>query len=390
MAAEYELVDTAEGFSRAASVLARGRGPFAIDTERASSFRYDDRAFLVQIYRRDAGTFLFAPEGLRDEFSAAVGPVVTRQSWILHAASEDLPSLGWLRLFPGELFDTELAGRLAGFSRPNLAAMVQEFCGVELAKGHGREDWSRRPLPEGWLEYAALDVAYLNLLAEAQAELLDAQGKLEWLEAECEHLVSTHADDSIPTPRSWRDTKGIGKLRTARSLHIARTIWEHRERQARETDTAPGALLPNRALVELAQTAPTARRDAVRTRGVRRVFDPWPALVDAYHASPASYPDPRSYTGETPGKTLWQREAPTSYAHLQAIRQNIAERADKITIHASDMLAPALLRAVVWEATTESGVWSTHRIAVALQRRGARMWQIALTAPLIAAQLNSD
>ena len=73
---EYELVATPVGFGQAAEALASGRGPFAIDTERASAFRYDDRAFLIQINRRDVGTFLFAPEGHRDALTAELGPVV--------------------------------------------------------------------------------------------------------------------------------------------------------------------------------------------------------------------------------------------------------------------------------------------------------------------------
>ena len=71
--------------------------------------------------------------------------------WIVHAAPEDLPSLADLGLHPGRLFDTALAGRIAGYNKPNLGAMVKEFCGVELEKSHGRENWSAVPLPEDGL-----------------------------------------------------------------------------------------------------------------------------------------------------------------------------------------------------------------------------------------------
>ena len=190
----YTLATTPAGYRRAAETLAAGRGPFAIDTERASAYRYDDRAFVVQIYRRDAGTFLLAPEGHREEFESILAPVVGGGDWIVHAAPEDLPSLSELGLYPGTLFDTALAGRIAGFDKPNLAAMVEEFCGVTLEKGHGREDWSEVPLPDEWLDYAAEDVIYLNDLAEAQAELLADTDKLAIADEEFAFIVAEYAE----------------------------------------------------------------------------------------------------------------------------------------------------------------------------------------------------
>src|SRR5699024_10243717 len=121
------LLTTPAQFEAAADVLAGGSGPFAIDTERASGFRYDDRAFLIQIRRRGAGTLLFDPESRSPELSRSLGPVLNGQEWIIHAAATDLPSLAWLDLRPGTLFDTELAGRLAGFELVNLAAMVEQI-----------------------------------------------------------------------------------------------------------------------------------------------------------------------------------------------------------------------------------------------------------------------
>ena len=75
------------------------------------------------------------------------------------------------------LYDTELAGRLAGFDRVNLAAMVQRLLGLGLAKGHGAADWSKRPLPDAWLNYAALDVEVLVELRDAIAGVLAEQHK---------------------------------------------------------------------------------------------------------------------------------------------------------------------------------------------------------------------
>lgn len=130
----YSFADTPDSYRAAANTLAAGRGPFAIDTERASAFRYDDRAFLVQIHRRDAGTFLIAPEGKRDDVKAIFAPIINEREWVLHAAAEDLESLGLLGLHPKTVFDTELAARLCGFQRPNLKAVVHQVLNVELEK----------------------------------------------------------------------------------------------------------------------------------------------------------------------------------------------------------------------------------------------------------------
>ena len=153
-----ELADTPSSIRAAADRLAGGIGPIAVDTERASGFRYDDRAFLLQLRRARAGTVLIDPEGRRDLVTAELAPVLNSEEWVLHAAASDLPSLAMLGLHPSRLFDTELAGRLAGFEKVNLAAMIHEVFDYELAKGHGAEDWSTRPLPGAWLNYAALDV----------------------------------------------------------------------------------------------------------------------------------------------------------------------------------------------------------------------------------------
>ena len=182
------VLSTPADFSAAATALAAGQGPVAIDTERASGFRYDDRAFLVQIRRRDVGTLLLDPEGVRPAFTQAFAPVLNGLDWIIHAAPSDLPSLAWLGLYPGTLFDTELAGRLAGFDHVNLAAMTEMLLDVHLAKGHGAEDWSQRPLPADWLAYAALDVELLLELGDTMAEVLDAQGKLDWATQEFDHI----------------------------------------------------------------------------------------------------------------------------------------------------------------------------------------------------------
>lgn len=387
---DYRLVDTPAAFREAASALAHGRGPFAVDTERASSFRYGDRAFLVQVARRGAGTFLIAPEGHRDEVREIFAPVLGGQEWIIHAAGEDLRSLALLGLHPGILFDTELASRIVGHDRPNLAAMVERFVGVELEKGHGHEDWSRTPLPKSWQDYAALDVEYLHELAEALTEVLDAQGKLRWAFEEFAHLVAIYSKAPRPE-KSWRDMKGLSSLRDQSGLQIARELWHAREEISQQRDIAPGRLLPNRALLDIALSEPDSPHGLTRavggkgmpSRDVRR----WLGVVErALAADPATWPrrrDPRA--NATPSKSGWERHYPESWKMLQLCREDIAASAQDLDIRPDILLTPAILRETVWNAPDSGPAWDTHQAAAALKKAGARPWQVHLTAPILAA-----
>ncbi len=162
-----------------------------MDAERASGFRYSNRAYLIQIRRAGAGTVLIDPVSHGGDPLTVLRPVadvLAEDEWILHAADQDLPCLAEVGMRPPALYDTELAGRLAGFDRVNLAAMAQRLLGLGLAKGHGAADWSKRPLPSAWLNYAALDVEVLIELRDAIAAVLAEQGKTAWAAEEFDYL----------------------------------------------------------------------------------------------------------------------------------------------------------------------------------------------------------
>ncbi|WP_418607050.1 ribonuclease D [Georgenia sp. SUBG003] len=172
-------VTASEGaLADATARLAAAGGPLAVDAERASGFRYGQRAYLVQLRRPGAGTVLLDPVALPDLDPLAA--VVNRAEWVLHAADQDLPCLRELGLTPPALFDTELASRLLGRAHVGLAAVVAENLGYALAKEHSAADWSTRPLPDPWLRYAALDVELLVELREVLTAQLEEAGKLRW------------------------------------------------------------------------------------------------------------------------------------------------------------------------------------------------------------------
>ncbi|MDO5511991.1 HRDC domain-containing protein [Corynebacterium sp.] len=382
------VLSTPADFASAASALAAGQGPWAIDTERASGFRYDDRAFLVQIRRRDVGTLLLDPEGSRAEFTRALAPVINGQDWIIHAAASDLPSLAWLGLYPGTLFDTELAGRLAGFDHVNLASMIEMLFDVHLAKGHGAEDWSQRPLPENWLAYAALDVELLLELGETMAEILDTQGKLDWASQEFEHIRRTHADITGPTEAMWRDMKGVSSLTRPEQLAVARELWMTRESIAVADDRAVSRILPTKALIEVARTLPRTGRDLARVKGFparrRQAVRFWGEVVDrALTSDPRTWPARIRSPRGLPSRQTWSHEFPESFARYSAARELLDELSADLAIPAENILKPATLRAVSWEATSGQETRSPLEVPDMLRAHQARDWQIELTAPVL-------
>ncbi|HEY4557198.1 MAG TPA: ribonuclease D, partial [Enteractinococcus sp.] len=137
------VIDTEAQLHHAAEKLRAGSGPVAVDTERASGYRYGQRAFLIQLKREGDTIWLIDPEALDD--LQPIQDALSGVEWILHAAIQDLPSLGQAGLWPDRLFDTELAGRLLGYHRVSLSALLEYKLNITLAKEHSAADWSIRP-----------------------------------------------------------------------------------------------------------------------------------------------------------------------------------------------------------------------------------------------------
>lgn len=380
-----QVFSTPDSFQEAADALSAGQGPFAIDTERASGFRYDDRAFLLQIRRRGVGTFLLDPEDHRPELTAALAPVLNGKDWIIHAAASDLPSLAWLGLYPGTLFDTELAGRLAGFDHVNLAAMTEELFDVRLAKGHGAEDWSQRPLPDGWLAYAALDVELLLELGDTMAEILDNQGKLDWASQEFEYIRATHSGITAPAELTWRSVRGVSTLTRPEQLAVARELWMTRESMAVAEDRAVSRILPNKVLVEIARIVPRNSHELARVRGFRRsTAQFWGEVIQrARDSDPHTWPARERPPRGLPSRQSWASDFPESWERLNTARTLLDELSAELDIPTENILRPVTMRTVAWAATAGREIRSPLELADVLRHHHARNWQIELTSPIL-------
>ncbi|MBW0131106.1 HRDC domain-containing protein [Pseudonocardia oceani] len=363
-----------------AEAFAAGSGPIAVDAERASGFRYSQRAYLVQLRRAGAGTALVDPIPLGSDLSD-LAPALTGPEWVLHAASQDLACLAETGLAPSRLFDTELAGRLAGLPRVGLGPMVENLLGLALEKGHGAADWSRRPLPQDWLVYAALDVEVLVELRDVLTGMLDEQGKLDWAHQEFEAVRT--AGPPAPRAEPWRRTSGIHKLRKPRQLAAVRALWEARDRLAAERDIAPGRVLPDAAIVDAAVTAPDSAgalsaMAVFRGRSQRRMTAYWwSALAAAERLDPADLPRPTAPTEGPPPVARWADRDPDAAARLTAARAAVAEVGAERTVPVENLLQPDLLRRLCWTPPEDGDV------AGFLRKGGAREWQIALLTPAL-------
>lgn len=375
--------------ARAAKFLASGSGAFAVDAERASGFRYSNRAYLVQIRRADAGTVLIDPVshgGDPLEVLAPLAEVLASDQWVLHAADQDLPCLAEIGLHPPSLYDTELAGRLANFDRVNLAAMVQRLLGLQLTKGHGAADWSKRPLPPEWLNYAALDVEVLIELRDAIAALLAEQGKSDWAAQEFEYLRTAEA--TVTRRDRWRRTSGIHKVRDPRTLALVRELWTTRDQIARRRDIAPGRILPDSAIISAATTNPDTVDKLVALpifggSKQRRSAQVWlDALERGRVGDP---PDAQEPSSGPPPASRWARRKPEAAVRLEAARAALTELSQQVSVPAENILSPDIVRRLCWDWQPADD--PTAAVDAFLRDTAARQWQRELTVPVLAKAL---
>jgi ribonuclease D len=378
---------------RAAELLSGGTGPFAIDAERASGFRYSNRAYLVQIRRAGAGTVLIDPVnhgGDPLKVMAPLAKVLATDEWVLHAADQDLPCLAELGMTPPSLYDTELGARLAGFDRVNLAEMVRRLLGLGLVKGHGAADWSKRPLPADWLNYAALDVEVLLELRDAVAAALQEQGKSDWAAQEFEFLRT--AEPTVTRRDRWRRTSGIHKVRDPRALAAVRELWTARDQIAQRRDIAPGRILPDAAIVNAATVDPDTVEKIVALpvfggSRQRRSAQVW---LDAL-ARARQDPDPPTGSeplNGPPPPARWSRRKPEAAERLEAARGALSELSQKVSVPAENLLTPDTVRRLCWDWQPVDDIGPA--VEEFLVQAKARPWQRELTVPVLTVALTTS
>lgn len=378
---EFRVIDSPDEFDDAVVRLSAGEGPIAVDAERASGFRYSQRAYLIQMYRRGSGTFLFDPPQIPD-FSA-LQRAVHAEEWVLHAASQDLACLREVGLDPDYIFDTELAARLLGMPRVGLASVVEDLLDIRLAKEHSASDWSTRPLPASWLRYAALDVELLVDVRDRLVEHLAETDKTELAQQEFEAVL--RREPKPPSAEPWRRLSGIHGLRGQRNLAVARELWLTRDARAVELDTAPGRMVPDASILAAAKALPQTRRALADLReftgrASRSELDRWWSAIER-GLTTTDLPAVRVPTDAPPPPRAWAMRNPEADARLRLAKAALAEVAEGLEMPLENLLTPDHLRRVAWSPPAEP---TAEAIAAALAALGARPWQLEATAQTIA------
>ena len=258
MTAAY--VDTPQALSELIAAVRR-EPRVAVDTEAASFHRYRDRIYLVQLSTARQ-TALIDPLAIAD--LAPVGTVLAdaQIEKVFHDADYDLRVLDRDYGFHAvRLFDTRIAAQLAGEPAIGLAALLEKYLGLRLAKEHQKADWSQRPLSPGMLAYAAADTHHLLALRDALEQRLRALGRLEWATEEFGQLEALRW-----TGVSGGETDGYLRVKGAkglppRSLAAFRELHRWRETVAEREDKAPFRVIGNDSLLAVSRVLPATLAD---------------------------------------------------------------------------------------------------------------------------------
>ena len=389
-----KVIQSHEEFEAALLALSKGTGPFALDTERASGYKYSARAYLIQVKRTNGGLHLIdpIPFGPDHPLFLKLNDLFNTDEVILHASTQDLPCLRELGINPVQLFDTELGGRIAGLPRVGLGPLLESQMGVLLAKEHSAVDWSTRPLPQDWLNYAALDVELLVELREKIHQLLEKSGKLSWALQDFAAILL--APPSPPRVDPWRRTSGMHKIKKRQQLAVVRELWNTRNELAQESDIAPGKLLSDNAisLLALAETPVTNKKQlekvlkpiGLRARWMENTASWISAITDALSMNEESWPQLRANSDALPPIKLWRERFPERYAPLTHARAKLDERARELEIPLENLISPEAVRRICWNRPVGA-------VSMTLEGLGVRPWQIEIAAPILeAALLESD
>lgn len=343
-----------------------------VDAERASGFRYSQRAYLLQVATSDC-IWLLDPLGLDDScpgWPEDLAEALAATVWILHAATQDLPNLAELAIYPSALYDTEVAARLIGLERFGLASICLELLDLDLAKEHSASDWSVRPLSKEMLNYAALDVDVLfELKTEIDARLEDL-GRTEWAKQEFRHLVGFKPRQKFGDP--WQHISGYSSLKKPEQQRIAAALWLARDEIARDLDSAPGRLIPDRSIIAAAKESPKSKADLAALkefhgRASRSKLETWWQAIAGSNDIVIS----SERGSDIPNHRNWERRWPEAHARLDVARGVIIEIAAELGISQENLLSPDTLRRLCWEPLQTP-------VNMALENLGARAWQIEL------------
>lgn len=375
-ASDYVYVCDSVALERLTRCIRDGKS-VALDIEADSLHSYAEKVCLLQL---SVGGRHFVVDPLSELDYGGLLDALAEKPLIAHGGDYDLRMLRtWHGFRPrGEVFDTMIAAQLLGIEQIGLAALAEKFLDIAMTKDSQKSDWSRRPLTEKQLRYAANDTRHLEELAEClHGELLE-RGRVEWHRESCRSMVdATGRDRPRDSREAWR-IKGAGRL-TPRQMAYLREVWGWREERARRADRPTFKVLGNRQLLELVQWAeshpgeplekgPKLPRDIVgsRRRALKHAIDRAAAMA------PAEWPERIKAPRVHP--------PPIDQQQLDALRGACAGIAEKLEIAPSTLAPKAALEAIVQQhPRTRDEVMASG---------GLLRWQAELVRPAVETTLH--
>ena len=383
----FELIDNQESLINCCNNLEKDEQPYAIDAERASGFKYSQRAYLLQISSATSDIYLIDPTSIKD--LTPLRQLLNNKSWILHAATQDLPCLFELELKPGEIFDTELAARLLSLPHVGLGGLLEDELQITLDKEHSAADWSKRPLPQDWLVYAALDVEFLHQLRKSLKQKLIDNNKLNLAQQEFKALCSWQSPGLRNDP--WRRTSGMHEVRGGQDSAIVRQIWLKRDEIAQQRDIAAGRVLNDAGIVEIAAKKPKTVQElkdlaSIKYRPAKNDAEIWfEQLQIALQLGPDQWPVKQKGAESYPAPKSWLEKRPEAYHRLQFVKAQLHKLSEELLIPVEHLCSPDLVKKWCWDKPTDQ----LETINDWLIAQGARDWQAQNLAPVLLSSLDN-
>ena len=383
----FELIDNQESLINCCNNLEKDEQPYAIDAERASGFKYSQRAYLLQISSATSDIYLIDPTSIKD--LTPLRQLLNNKSWILHAATQDLPCLFELELTPGEIFDTELAARLLSLPHVGLGGLLEDELQITLDKEHSAADWSKRPLPQDWLVYAALDVEFLHQLRKSLTQKLIENNKLNLAQQEFKALCSWQSPGLRNDP--WRRTSGMHEVRGGQDSAIVRQIWLKRDEIAQQRDIAAGRVLNDAGIVEIAAKKPKTVQElkdlaSIKYRPAKNDAEIWfEQLQIALQLGPDQWPVKQKGAESYPAPKSWLEKRPEAYHRLQFVKAQLHKLSEELLIPVEHLCSPDLVKKWCWDKPTDQ----LETINDWLISQGARDWQAQNLAPVLLSSLDN-
>ena len=226
-----------------------------VDLEADSMYHFREKVCLIQIATPHTTAVI---DPLQIHNLTVLKPVFKNTGIlkVFHGADYDIRSLYRdFKISINNLFDTELACRFLGLKETGLEAVLKNRYNVHLNKKYQRKDWSKRPLPQEMIAYAAKDVRYLIPLAKSLQQELKDKGRLSWVDEECRHLSKVRPTNNNLGPL-FVGFKGAGKL-GPRGLAVLEELLQMRKKIAQQQDSPLFRIIGNKSLLMLAETRPS-------------------------------------------------------------------------------------------------------------------------------------